>query len=333
LFAFYDVIPSSPQESGPFFVGAQWTGWEPEALRMAQVPGTRLHYVVTDAPTNATRGMYKLVYGPTTSWFQDPNALGAWWDGFDVGGVGSFNSAVQLGADPQQGRLVHLRGVDSPQLDNARDVFLYLPPGYDGHARRLPSLYFHDGNESLTRADFAGELDRWTQANPSRAFVAAFVHLPSQDVRLSEYTFGGQSQGDDYVAFLAETLVPQVDANARTLTAREQRGVFGMSLGGLISYYAGLEQTDTFGRIGGMSSSFFWDEDQILRWYEERPRLPLVCYLDSGSPADNFDVTSEMAQILDEKGYDLTWIVEEGARHEWSAWKRRLPGALDALMP
>jgi enterochelin esterase-like enzyme len=332
LWVFYDVVPPSPEQSGPYQVGASWNGWEPAAVPLARVEGTRLHLGVSSV-ARVSRGQYKLVHVPSQSWFQDPGNDQVWWDGFDAQGVGSFNSALVREASATQGRLVWWPGVESAALGNRRDVYVYLPPGYEAEGASFPAIYFHDGNEALTRADFAGALDAWSQQAPSRRAVGVFVHLAAQEERLAEYTFGPGSRGDAYGRFLVEALVPGVEASFKVRAAPEARALFGMSLGGLISYYVALEHDD-FGRVGGMSSSFFWEEGALIERYEAEARRPLVaCYLDSGSPRDNFEVTAQLAAVLRAKGYPLVYQVEEGAGHEWSAWRRRLPAALEALLP
>ncbi len=327
---FYDVVPDEAALSGPFEVGASWNAWDSAALPMDRVDGTRFH-VATQVIEGEFRGQYKLVYVPEESWFQDPGNALSWWDGFNLGGVGNFNSELRFGATPGQGRLVQLRGVVSEGLGNARDVWVYVPDGVSSAG--LPVVVFHDGNESLTRADFAGQLDVWHQAHPGRPFLGVFVGLARQDERLAEYTFGTpESRGDAYRDFVTESLLPAIERDFGAGVAPSVRAIMGMSLGGLVSYYIGL--TGEFGRVGGMSSSFFWNESQMLGLYGEGELVPLdACYLDSGSPRDNFDVTRDMAQVLERRGYEVTYVVEEGAGHEWSAWQGRLQGALEVLVP
>ena len=46
----------------------------------------------------------------------------------------------------------------SPQLDNRRDLLVYLPPSYHATTRRYPVIYMHDGQNLFDHAtSFAGE--------------------------------------------------------------------------------------------------------------------------------------------------------------------------------
>jgi predicted alpha/beta superfamily hydrolase len=45
-------------------------------------------------------------------------------------------------------------------------------------------------------------------------------------------------------------LKPYVDANYRTLPQRDYTAIAGSSMGGLISFYAGMKYQDAFSKIG-----------------------------------------------------------------------------------
>ena len=57
-------------------------------------------------------------------------------------------------------------------------------------------------------------------------------------------------QGDEYVAFIADTVKPIIDRDFRTRPEREATGVAGSSLGGLISLYAYFRRPEVFGLAG-----------------------------------------------------------------------------------
>ena len=55
------------------------------------------------------------------------------------------------------GNIRRLEGVESPQLGNQRDVFVYLPPSYAVSGRHYPVLYMHDGQNLFDHSiSFAG---------------------------------------------------------------------------------------------------------------------------------------------------------------------------------
>ena len=85
-------------------------------------------------------------------------------------------------------------------------------------------------------------------------------------LRIDEYAawvnsnYGG-GEGEDYIAFIAETLKPYIDQNYRTMTVPEQTGIMGSSLGGLISLYAAVQRPEIFGRIGAFSPAYWFNPE------------------------------------------------------------------------
>ncbi|MFU8803391.1 MAG: hypothetical protein ACNA8W_06255 [Bradymonadaceae bacterium] len=89
---------------------------------------------------------------------------------------------------------------------------------------------------------------------------------------------------------------------------------------------------ETFGFAGGMSSSFFWADEHIFDILDERGCQDVEFYLDSGSPADNYQITLQMRDRLNALGCEHTHLVEEGGLHEWSYWHGRVHGLLEAFL-
>src|ERR1043166_3293200 len=139
------------------------------------------------------------------------------------------------------------RGVASPELRTSRDLLVALPPSYTAEGRRYPVLYMQDGQNLFDPAtSHAGDwglparLDRLA----GRGVEAVVVGVPHGGRgRRYEYSpfrdpVQGGGGGDRYLAFLAGTVKPLVDASFRTLPGRGHTIIAGSSLGGLISLYA-----------------------------------------------------------------------------------------------
>lgn len=303
------------------------------AVTLAQVNGTDLYA----GEAKVARGKshdYKLLVSADDSGFrEDPLARNVRWDGIDrgFGKKGEFNAVIHPQDLPSaQGRLVSLGKVHATKLANDRDVWVYFPPRYDdGKCEKLPSVVFHDGMESLTRGGFAVAADALYAQSPELSAVLAFVGLPTQEVRMQEYSFGmSDSKGVQYVDFLAEELLPKLAKENRLCSKAGAKGISGASLGGLISTFAAFEEPTTWGWVGAQSSSYFWNDDAMLKRVESTPKIDVRFYLDSGCPGDNCVVTDEMDEIMTTKGYDHVRIKEDGAKHEWSFWNARLAGML-----
>jgi len=72
----------------------------------------------------------------------------------------------------------------------------------------------------------------------------------------------------------------------RVQIERDTLGILGSSLGGLISCYAGWTRSNIYGKVGCMSSSFWWDnkdyQTNLITASEPASPLPLF-YMDSGT--------------------------------------------------
>lgn len=159
-----------------------------------------------------------------------------------------------------------------PQLNRNRRIWIYLPPDYDISNLQYPVLYMHDGQnlfDSFT--SFAGEWEvdetlneLWDEGYQ----VPIVIGIDNGGTeRINEYTpwinqqYGG-GQGAEYVDFLVNTLKPYVDENYRTLSDRENTGVMGSSLGGLISQYAAIKYQSIYGK-SGIFSPAYWISDSV----------------------------------------------------------------------
>jgi predicted alpha/beta superfamily hydrolase len=257
--------------------------------------------------------------------------------------------------------------VYSPQLDNSRRLLVYLPPSYAQGTRRYPVIYMHDGQNLFDAAlSFSGEwqVDETLEALSAEGIEAVVVGIPNLDgevagARLDEYgpfpsvlREGRGGRGADYVAFIAETIKPLIDADFRTLPDRGHTSIAGSSMGGLISLYAFFTRPDVFSRAGVFSPAFwFTAEDAIFNYVQNAAFAPGKIYLDVGTaeldhipPENRGQITSaiyrddarRMRDLLLRKGYqparDLLYVEEEGAPHHESAWARRLPAALRFLL-
>ena len=255
------------------------------------------------------------------------------------------------------GNLLAARNVFSPQLNNERNIFVYLPPSYHNSSRHYPVLYMHDGQNLFDSAtSFAGEwgVDEAMEMLANKEGVEAIiVGVPNMGAeRLNEYspfvdpTLGG-GDGNHYVGFIANTLKPLIDQEFRTLPQRRTTGIMGSSMGGLISLYAFFRREDVFGYAGVMSPSLWFAKGAVYHYVETASYLPGRIYLDAGTremggsrdahssrkeSRQYYASVRRMKRILVQKGYrpirDILHVEEKWAPHSESAWARRFPRAI-----
>jgi len=178
---------------------------------------------------------------------------------------------------PDSGRLVEHAQMASAHVA-ARNITVWLPPGYDASDARHPVLYMHDGQNlfDAARAPF-GEwcvdehLERliangqvrppivvgvWNTPLRLREYVPAdlIAALPS-DLRADvQGIYGGPPLSDGYLAFLVDELKPFIDRTYRTLPDRDDTMISGSSMGGLISLYAVIKRPEIFGAAASLST-------------------------------------------------------------------------------
>lgn len=259
------------------------------------------------------------------------------------------------------GNVQILKGFWSPQLKNRRDLLVYLPPSYGASGRHYPVIYMHDGQNLFDNpTSYAGEwqVDETMQALSHEGLEAIVVGVPNTGVhRMDEYTpfrdpHGKGGKGNDYLAFLAETVKPRIDHDFKTLPDRVHTGILGSSLGGLISLYAFFHYSAIFGFAGVMSPSVWFAERSILRYVQTASFVQGRLYVDAGTeegpPARTDPITGEvfahrfvtdaraLIQRLEQNGYhlgrDLMYVEEQGGIHNEASWARRLPNALRFLL-
>lgn len=245
------------------------------------------------------------------------------------------------------GTLEVIPDVHSPELDNRRDILVYLPAHYHRSHHPYPVIYMHDGQNLFDpTTSFAGE---WgvdlamarAQRGGGRAIVVA---IPNMGVdRLREYSpfvdaRAGGGAGDAYVEFILRTVKPMIDTQYRTLRDRVGTGIVGSSMGGLISLYAFFRAPHAFGFAGVMSPALWFAEGAIFPYVRSAPYAPGRLYLDVGTREGTGTLANarEMRDLLAEKGYvmgeTLSWVEDEGGMHNEQAWGRRIGGALPFLL-
>ncbi len=244
-------------------------------------------------------------------------------------------------------KLEILPGLYSPQLDNRRDILVWLPGSYGERDQTYPVLYMHDGQNLFDPAtSFAGDwrLSRILAAAERRGSEAIVVGIPNMGAeRVMEYSpfpdaGQGGGAGDRYLEFLLQTLKPAIDQRFRTRPEPAATGIAGSSMGGLISLYGFFRSGGAFGFAGALSPSLWFANDAVFDAVEGAAFVPGRIYLDIGSPEGPEHVirARRMRDLLRRKGYrigrDLKWLESRSGRHDEASWGPRFARALPFLL-
>ncbi|MDP3273606.1 MAG: alpha/beta hydrolase-fold protein [Deltaproteobacteria bacterium] len=366
---------AAARRNEPITVAGEFNAWNPTSMPMQHHGHGLFVASLAMRPSDAMRWGYKFVArDPATSpvWFSDPLSRRFQ---YDTNGRISF-----VRGDTRAGHLEWIRSVRATQLANERRIYLYVPPGYDQRETvRYPTLYMHDGNNAFDTAqpfsapatwDVDATSDTEILAGNSRPFV--IIAVPNNGDRMDEYThtmdtlsgrrLGGR--GAQYLDFIVRDLKPEIDRRYRTRTGREDTAMVGSSLGGLITFYAGILHPDVFSAVAGMSSTFGWGSfgggtDTMIARYRAAGSLAMRnqrFYLDSGGgpagdgsctfggmsePRDNFCETRDMrttlvaagvttfaldpsATMIQPANTNIVHWYEADAPHNEAAWRVRM---------
>ncbi len=233
----------------------------------------------------------------------------------------------------------------SNHLGAPRNVLVYLPPGYGANPeQRYPVLYMHDGQNLFDHATASfGEwgideaLDTMSHMF-GEMIVVAVDHAGEK--RINEYSpfdtqEHGKGEGDAYVDFLVQTLIPYINNHYRTKKSPRYTAIAGSSMGGLISFYAALKYPNKFG-AAGIFSPAFWVNPQMKDYTVKRAsKAKARMYFYAGQQESKTMVPDMLSyfEILNQrsKAKLKTHIRAEG-RHSEETWRQEFPGFYAWLM-
>jgi len=171
---------------------------------------------------------------------------------------------------PMQGRLVRishssacLRG--NPLGDpHERDLYVYLPPQYDG-TRRFPVVMMLAGFGATHHSIAA-----WSPWKPNTvelfdrlvtegACKPALLVLPDCFNRWGGSQFLDSEGTGRYQTYLADEILPFVDAEFQTVPQREARAVVGRSSGGFGALRLGMDRPDVVSVLGSHAGDAAFD--------------------------------------------------------------------------
>ena len=262
-------------------------------------------------------------------------------------------SAIDRSLHP---RLRLHRGFESKYLSSARDVIVYVPPGYDEDRERVyPVIYLHDGQNLFDgRTSFVPgrtwqvmeHADAAVEAGEVEPLVIVGIYNTG-DRRIAEYTHEynwqmGGGEADAYGQLITRELMPWIGSPYRVRQDRESVGLGGSSLGGLVSLYLGLRYPAVFGRLALLSPSVWWNHKSILGYLNEhapqvweRPKI----WLDVGDHEGQKTLrdVEHLARRLKANGWiageTLYFEKVEGGTHDEASWATRVRPMLRYLFP
>lgn len=352
------VVPSNTPASANLYLAGTFNGWtnnSPAYLLTAYNSGSA--YSITFTPPvgtvefKITRGSWATVEGNASGGFI-PNHV------FTYAGVPvTYNLPIlsweDLGVAYPHTAFSNVNLVSAnfyiPQLNRNRRVQIYLPPNYfSATDLRFPVLYMQDGQNLFSVAQsFAGEWQIDESLNNLSAGVGGsygciVVAIDNGGAnRINEYSpwvnpaYGG-GEGEAYANFIVNTLKPYIDNNYRTLPCRNNTGIAGSSMGGLIALYAAIAHQNVFGKAGVFSPSL-WFSSQVYDFVQAAGKQQnMKIYLvaggnESGSMLPNMQAMYNLLLSVGFTTSEVSYNAIAGGQHTESFWAQQLPACYQWL--
>jgi enterochelin esterase-like enzyme len=221
----------------------------------------------------------------------------------------------------------------STVMNRWRQFYIYKPAGYDVNTnQKYPVLYIlHGGGEdergwaTQGKADLI--LDNLIAENKAKPML---IVMPDGNMD-SQGT--GDAQYRMFERELKQSIIPFVEKNYRAETDSKNRALAGLSMGGIQTLYAGLNNTDLFAYLGVFSSGWRIPSDNklaetqydLLSKNREKVSNNLkLLWLSTGSTEDGaYPNCKAMMAKFDELKIKYTYNEYPGG-HTWPVWRNNL---------
>ena len=157
-----------------------------------------------------------------------------------------------------------LRG-NRPGDPHVRDLYVYLPPGYDQGKERYPVAWCLSGftgrgrmllNDNPWMPGLGDRMDALLQRGAAMPMILA---LPDCFTHIGGSQYVNSPALGAYEDYVVQELVPFVDGRYRTLAEPAHRGVIGKSSGGYGALMMGMRHSDTFRALACHSGDLLFE--------------------------------------------------------------------------
>ena len=311
-------------ESHVFVVG-DFNSWDTRASPMIQVPGTGLFWLEVDLPPDS-RVEYKFVVDG--EWSLDPlnpSIITGKFGSNSVLAMPRYEEPEEVPAQAEAYCAARKLTLKSRALGSTWEVRVRSPLGVP-----LEGLMVVLGGEDYLEY---GKIDRITDGMISsgrvRPFVTALV-----DPREAH---AGYEMARSCCDFVADELIPFLRDETGTPPDRGQTAVLGAGYGGLISLLSALTFPDAIGKAavqsGYLTGTWHGTIMESISALRKTPSIYMDCGAFETSVGDRgsaLHASRDIEAALRSRGCRVLYV-ETREGHNWTAWKARLPRALEFL--
>ncbi|MFT2719968.1 alpha/beta hydrolase [Deinococcus sp. A31D244] len=264
--------------------------------------------------------------------FADPDnaqkSLNPWWPYPRAAVVGEYaRHPLWQAPDATLKGTAHRLTWEGTVFPGTRRAIVYTPHGYAGGP--LPVYYVQDGVAFYRTGKLGDVMDRAVQAGLTEGAALVFVEPGDRN---EEYYLNPR-----YLDFLTEEVMPRVEG---PLVQASVRGLWGASLGGLISLFLGSRHPELFSRVAAHSGAFIARPgatrdgvidtttagEWLLEQLRDSPPTHLTTSLDTGTLEWLTGPNRRMAGLFADLGLNHQYR-EYPSGHNWVTWREALPEA------
>ncbi len=223
----------------------------------------------------------------------------------------------------------------SKAMNTWREMNIYTPPGYDNSTEKYPVLYLlHGGGEDQRGWATQGKtdliLDNLIAADKAKPML--IVMIDGNVAQAGGIAGFNENTLKAFENELKNAVIPFVEANYRTHTDAANRALAGLSMGGLQTLHAGVQNSEMFSALGVFSSGWFANNNKL-----SEPQYAFMqanaakinqnikeFWISQGGPED---IAYANCQVMMKKFDELSIkyrYSEYAGGHSWPVWRHDL---------
>jgi enterochelin esterase family protein len=307
-------------------VAGDFNGWDTQSDPMLGLHGTDVHWLELDFPLDA-RIEYKFVLDGM--WSLDPmnpDSVCGKFGSNSVLAMPRYTEPAQMYDVSAERSETHELSLRSKVLGSTWNIRVRLPRG----SRDLPLLLVLDGSDYLDYGKIDSIIGGCVRSGAVRPFAHALVDLSERHL--------GQELPRSCCQALAEELVPFIESQVGLTPDASETCVLGVSHAGLVGFLTALTYPSVVGKAAAQSGYFSGrGYEAVIDSLTKLHGHPSF-YLDYGSFETNtrgqgniVHASKEIAAALRSRGCEVK-AVQTNEGHNWTAWRKRLPMALEFLI-
>ena len=247
--------------------------------------------------------------------------------------------------------------------ESKRMVRVWLPEDYDfkNASKKYPVIYMSDGHnlvdEKLSAFGDSWKFDQAVQQNMREGYPGVIAvgidcpmdpmermqelcppFVPKKEIVLESGAELAHTYGDKFIRFIVYNLKPLIDKTFHTLPDRNNTGIGGSSMGGLMSFFAAMIHPEAFGFTLSFSPALFFYESNdwlnIVKSYDVKPTEEGKAFLYCGGTGYEAKFLPDVLNSyfyfagIDYKSDRVRLVVDTDEEHSERAWAKYLPMAL-----